>query len=171
MSISKMVKKIFVFLFLTSVVLAVNIVGGMLSPCKNSDDCGKIVGRIIDADTNEIVTEEFAVSILPFEKDIKRKTSDYYAVKTNTGHFSIAIKPGRYIIAITPYSSNTKYPSYFNPYHTPPDDQIITVEKSKITQVIKKISEGGDLKVILVDQNGQRLNFREYFKNWGYKFT
>jgi hypothetical protein len=165
MSISKTAKKSFIFLFLATVAFVGNIVGDWLPPCKNSDDCGKIVGRIIDSDTNEIVKEEFAVSIFPFDTDIKRKSRDYYSVKTKTGHFSITVKPGIYTIAFTPYSSETKYPSYYNPNHPPSDDQIIKVVKGKITDITKKVSEGGYLKVILVNTNDQKLNWREDFKN------
>ena len=164
MSILKILKMIFVLLFLTTVVFVDNIVGDLLSPCKNSDDCGKIIGRIIDSDTNEIVKEEFTVSIFPFVKDIKQKSCDYYSVKTKNGQFSINVNPGIYTISFIPNSSKTKYPFNFNPYHPPSDDQIIKVENGKITEIRKNVSEGGYLKLIIVNTNDQKVNFRDYFE-------
>ena len=135
-----------------------------LPPCNNTDECGKIVGWIIDSESNKPVKEEFAVTIFPYFGITDKLPGDIYALKTRTGHFSIGVKTGRYFITFTPYSEGTKYAEYCNPYYFK-QDQMIEVEKGKITEIRKKVSEGGYLKVIIVNTNYQRVNFRDYFEN------
>ncbi len=134
-----------------------------LSPCNNSDECGKIVGWIIDSESNKPVKDEFAVEIFPYFDAADKLPGDTYALKTKTGHFSIGVKTGRYFITFTPYSEGTKYAEYCNP-HFFKQDQMIEVEKGKITEIRKKVSEGGYLKIIIVDNNFQKVNFRDYFE-------
>ena len=145
-------------------IFTINIFGEQLSPCIDSDECGKVVGRIIDNDTNELVNEIFMVTIIPF-KDGKIQPKEYYAKQTVNGYFSISVKPGRYIIAFSSISKDSKYPTFFNPNHPPEEKQIVTIEKGKITDVTKVVSEGGGLRVMLVDSDGLKINLLEYFEN------
>ena len=135
-----------------------------LTPCNNSDECGKIVGWIIDSESNKPVKEEFAVEIFPYFDTKDKLPGDTYALKTRIGHFSIGVKTGRYFIAFTPYSKGSKYAEYCNPHYFK-QDRMIEVEKGKITEIRKKVSEGGYLKVIIVNTNYQQVNFRDYFEN------
>lgn len=134
-----------------------------LPPCNKSDECGKIVGWIIDSESNKPVKEEFAVEIFPYFAITDKLPGDTYRLKTKTGHFSIGVKAGRYFITFTPYSEGTKYAEYCNP-HFFKQDQMIEVEKGKITEIRKKVSEGGYLKVIIVNTSYQQVNFRDYFE-------
>jgi hypothetical protein len=134
-----------------------------LTPCNNSDECGKIVGWIIDSESNKPVKEEFAVEIFPYFDTADRLPGETYGLKTKTGHFSIGVRTGRYFIAFTPYSEGTKYAEYCNP-HFFKQDQMIEVEKGKITVIRKKVREGGYLKLIIVNTNYQKVNFRDYFE-------
>lgn len=151
-----MIKKISILLSLI-LVFSLSISGERLSPCTNSDDCGKIIGWLYDYDTGMVINEKFAVGIIAvIDGDTYPRV--YYELIADSGYFSISVKQGKYVIAITPRTKGTKYPYYYDPYKKYKEDEIITVEKGKITEVRKKLQMGGSLKIILTDSNGERID-------------
>lgn len=104
-----------------------------------------------------LINEEFAITIIAVI-DGDTYPHDTYELIANSGCFSINVKQGQYVIAITPWSEDTKYPHFFDPHKKYNPDEIITVEKGKITEVRKKLQMGGALKVTLIDPNGEKID-------------
>lgn len=156
MNLSKLVKKTSLLLILI-LTFSLSILGERLSPCMNSDDCGKIIGWLYDYDTGMLINEKFAVVIIAII-DGDTYPHVYYDLIADSGCFSINVKQGQYVMAITPRTKGTKYPHFFDPHKKYTQDEIITVEKGKITEVRKKLQMGGSLKVTLIDPNGQKID-------------
>jgi hypothetical protein len=135
--------------------------------CNNSDDCGKIVGQLIDAESNRIILKPFVVGIYRYYQGAENKYlhQECGIAETSTGHFSISLKSGKYYILAYPRSNDGNYSSmYFDPRFPQKEIQPITVERGKITKIQKKIKKCGELKITLKNANGAKINFRDFFK-------
>ena len=133
----------------------------------SKNDSGKVVGCIYDYESNKLVTEQYAISLVPYFSDKKPSPRDCYSFITNkNGYFSNKVKSGKYFITFMPYEENSKYASDLNPIDYPEKAMIINVKKGQITKIRKTVYAGGTLKVILVDNLGQKINPFQFFERF-----
>lgn len=129
------------------------------------DNYGKVVVQLIDANTLEPVKELFRVNFFDSlkvmnlkEKPFDTSSLEWYGETNNKGHLVAKLKPGVYYLQFIPESTESKYEYEPSPLLSERNRQPIAVESQKITEVLKKINNGGKLKIILVDPNGKRIN-------------
>jgi hypothetical protein len=160
---------VFVFLLiLRSVLVAQNELDGEWegNVCINwkTTPFGKVDGWVIDPDSGKPVTEEFNVRFFLFDYDYPEKPT-YLDVKTdNNGHFNRKLPVGEWYVLIRP-NKFVKYCDVPSPMAAPDQAYKINIENGKITKVWKKATIGGNVKVILVGADGEKLKVDEIFKN------
>ena len=137
----------------------------------DKDNYGKVIGWIFDPETNKRVNEKFAIAFFyVFSEDPKRP--ECFITSTDSrGYFTINLKPGKYYIQITPNSDDSKFCYEPIPYRIAEGSPTFNVKKGQITEIIKKATVGGNLKVTLVDPNGQKINVQEIFKDKNFSIT
>ena len=140
-------------------ILVLGFVGShVLGNQRDSDDYGKLSGWILDPKSGTPVNEVFWIDLLnccKFQSEAKifrhRKTD-------KKGYFSFEVDPGQYCLHIEPDSKNSIYciePYQF--YH----DQFefpVMIETGKITEIRKKATYGGSIKIRILDTQGKIVN-------------
>ena len=129
----------------------------------DKDNCGKVVGRIIDAETGENVEIEFYIAFCDcdIKDNLKIFNGDhikYLITGDSNGKFSVKIPEGRYCLQFYPRTNRAKYAVDPTPSLNPKHTQMITVLKGRIATVRKLAMRGGSLKITLVDSNNDRIN-------------
>jgi predicted transport protein len=162
--------KFFVFVFLFLVFSIFSFADWKLGkkPDCSKGNCGKVIGWIVDSETNEPVKENFFVAFC----DCRIKTGfdpfldDYiqFLIKSDRkGYFSFMLPEGKYCLQFWPESYGSKYSFDPEPVYKNENLQVIKVKRSQITNVKKIAKYGGKLKIILVDTNNNPLNPLEIF--------
>ena len=152
-----MVKRTALVLFIVTLVwLNHNHLTGSPQEEWDKDNYGKIIGQVVDEETGEPVNEVFKVSFL--DCSIAGHPKFLFRLESNKqGHFSERVKPGIYGLYFYPDSNTSRYCFEIEPDVDPENRKIIRVKAGQITKFIKKAKLGGVLKLILVDENGDRI--------------
>lgn len=125
------------------------------------DNYGILRGKIIDEDSGKPVNEKFFVSI----NDPNYKLISRFGTETDeNGFFKCKWKPGTYLLYFFPRSRTSKYCWDKNPRFFPGEKNIITIEKGKITEIIKKATLAGRLKLLMVSKEGDKINPQVIFR-------
>jgi hypothetical protein len=119
------------------------------------DNYGILRGKIIDEDTEKPVNEKFFVSINDPNYTL---LSRFGTESDGNGFFKCKWKPGTYLLYFFPRSHTSKYCWDKNPRFFPGERNIITIEKGKITEIIKKATLAGRLKLLMVSTEGDKIN-------------
>ena len=140
-------------------VLFLGIIGlTVLVEGQDADDYGKLVGWVVDPSSGNPVNEVFIIELFncsQFESEavlFKQRKTDH------NGYFSIEEEPGQYCLHISPGSMESKYCIEPHQFH---NDQFyfpVMIEKGKITEVRKKATLGGAIKVMVLDTGGSVIN-------------
>lgn len=125
---------------------------------QDADDYGKLVGWILDPNSGKPVNEVFIIELFncsQFESSaviFKQRKTD------QKGYFSIEAEPGQYCLHISPNSMASKY--CIEPYHFHNGQFYfpVMIEKGKITEIRKKATVGGAIKVRVLDTGGRLIN-------------
>ena len=135
----------------------------------DKDNYGKVVGYIIDSETGEPARERLAIFVYSYSfNNFPSHLHTFYS--DNNGKFSFELKPGNYCIYYGPNLEESIYSAEPLPdvieYITELKNlNYIEVMKGKITNVVKKAYRAGRLRIILVDENGNKINPKERFYN------
>jgi len=139
--------------------------GGGLQEGEETDQYGKVIGQIVDAETGEPVKERFFINI--FESKYDKYPANLYKWGNKTddrGKFELELIPYTYYLQFYPESSESKYCRDPYPYRVEERERYaIIVEPGKITYFKKKAIIGGILKLYTADMNNNRFNPREKF--------
>jgi hypothetical protein len=140
--------------------------GGGFQEGVETDQYGKVIGQIVDAETGEPVKESFSVVI--YDSDINSKLpSNIYRWWDKTddrGKIELELPVYTFYLQFIPVSFTSKYSITKNPFCVEEKDRdVIKVEAGKITYFKKKIGLGGVLKIYLADMNDVRFNPQEKF--------
>ena len=133
----------------------------------NRDNFGKVIGQIIDPETNKPVNEKFRVCIYNWyyrEGDYERyKDCNFFT--DEKGWITMDLPPVTYGLLFYSQEPNSKYSCTYNPiYEKMPEEYkemfscVIKVETGKITRFVSKAIIGGALKVTLVDLAGNPVD-------------
>lgn len=126
------------------------------------ENCGKVVGYLIDAETKERIKEDFYVSFCDcYIKDrlkIFNVENVIYTITVKNGNFSVKIPEGQYCLQFFPRDHGSKYCFDPTPSLNPIKAQFIKVKKGQIATIRKLMKPGGSLKITLVDVNNNRIN-------------
>jgi hypothetical protein len=145
-------KKIYVLLLL---VCSLVFSSTLLEAQTDADNYGKLVGQIIDPETNKPVNEIFFVSI----NDSKTLQIEPFGVYTDKkGYFSTKVKEGSYLLYFYPKSKRSIYCWDKNPFKKNGEKRIVLIERGKVTKIIKKAQLVGQLKLVLFSKEGKRIN-------------
>ncbi|MGD2093117.1 MAG: carboxypeptidase-like regulatory domain-containing protein [Candidatus Aminicenantes bacterium] len=147
-------RNIFVLLVLFFGLIGAN----ALAKGQDADDYGKLVGWILDPNSGKPVDEVFIIELFncsQFESSavlFKQRKTD------KKGYFSIKANPGQYCLHISPNSMQSKY--CIEPYHFHNDQFYfpVIIENGKITEIRKKATFGGAIKVRVLDTSGSVIN-------------
>lgn len=167
--------KIFLILFLT--LLFFGVFSFLTSeynldklPDCNNENCGKVVGYIMDAVTKERVNIEYLLAFCDCSMTDKVKIwgGEYviYIISIQKGKFSVNIPEGKYCLQFfSDKTYNNEYSPDPIPSLNPEHSQMITVKKGQVTTVKKVVKQGGKLKIVLVDKNNIKINPKEFFND------
>jgi hypothetical protein len=110
----------------------------------------------VDPSSGNPVNEVFIVDLFSCEKLNQRYLR--HAKTDKRGYLSLKVRPGQYCIHIEPESMNSKY--CIEPYHFYNDEFTfpVMIEKGKITEIRKKATVGGAIKVRVLDTGGSIIN-------------
>lgn len=123
---------------------------------------GKVIGWIIDPETNKPVNEEFYIRFY-FINSEDPKNPVYLETKSNDeGFFSRKLYPGKYYVDAWPLTHG-KYCIVPGPLTNPDKADVLDIKNGQITKMYKKAGIGGDLLVILVGPDGQKINTDNVF--------
>jgi hypothetical protein len=131
---------------------------------------GKVSGWIIDPDTKQPVNEEFTVYFYYIDENFPENPIFFDIKSDKKGYFQRKLVIGKYYIYNTPIS-DSRYCSSPNPLLDYENSPIIQIEKGKITKVVGKANIGGDIKVILVGPDGEKVNAEDVFKDKKYSVS
>jgi len=152
-------KKVYIIfiLFLGLLGLNYSINGAQSNDTDDPDNYGILRGKIVDEETGENVSEKFFVRIN--DSDIKYPIQIEYigTISDENGIFQSELEPGTYLLYFQPDSVTSKYSWDLNPINYPSEKQIVTIERGKITEVIKKARLAGKAKLTIVSKNGERI--------------
>ncbi len=124
------------------------------------DRYGKVIGQVFDPKTGEPANEQFKIYF--FDSLLDRIL--YVAHSDKKGYFSKRAMPGEYAIFVDPKSEKSKYAFERGPsVMSPAEAKIIKVRKGQITRVAHRTSLAGCLKIILVDETGNKINPAQKF--------
>ena len=121
------------------------------------DNYGKVVGQILDASTGEPVEEVFGIDFYDCSNMSSPKPPRFTVDSNDKGFFSITIEPGIYCLHFTPLSKTSKYCFEPDPIIQNEIAHIVRLKKGQLVKVIKKVSLGGKIRIVLVDQHGQKI--------------
>ena len=148
------VRSIFVLFLLVLGLIGSHALGNQ----RDSDDYGKFEGWILDPKSGDPVNEVFWIDLLNCCK-FQSEARIYRHRKTDKkGYFSFEVDPGQYCLHIEPDSKNSIY--CIEPYQFY-NDQFqfpIMIEPGKITEIRKKATFGGALKIRVLDTSGRLIN-------------
>jgi hypothetical protein len=136
-------------------------------PLLDRDSFGKVIGQIIDPETEKPVNEKFRICIFNWyyrEFDHERyKDCNFYT--DEKGCITMDLPPATYGLLFYPKNPDSKYTGAYHPfYYKMPEEYkeifscVIKVETGKITRFVRKAIIGGDLKVNLVDLSGNPVD-------------
>ncbi len=130
----------------------------------DKDNYGKVVGRIVDEDTEEQVHEKFTLYIY----DSRSNENAFYineVIQTDTqGNFSVELIPFVYYIMLVPDNDDSRYCELPVPYKLEEKKRYtVKVEKGKITIVQLRALIGGKIKIYTADLANTKINPRELF--------
>jgi len=129
----------------------------------DNDDYGKVQVQVIDAETQEPVNEPFDVSFFEAKDEILpgRKF-----LTNENGLLILEVLPGSYYLRFSPLSPISKFETDPSPFLVKTENtSFLNVEKGKITEFVKKAYYGGSIKVMIVDQEGNIVNFKKLYGN------
>jgi hypothetical protein len=119
------------------------------------DNYGFLRGKIIDEDTGKPVNEKFFVSI----NNLNYTFLSHFGTETDVnGFFKCKWYPGTYLLYFFPRSHISKYCWDKNPRRFPGEKNIVKIERGKITEIVKKATLAGRLKLLMVSKDGSRIN-------------
>jgi hypothetical protein len=152
----KAIKLIFVAV-LVFMALGLNVWGQESGSRKN--DYGKIIGQIIDEETNLPVSELFKIFVSDCSNVSKPVVVNVNNEKSNSkGRFVFNnVKQGVYCLSYSPVSEKTIYCYEPGKKFSPNFQHIVKIKSGQITRIIHKVYRGGNLKVVLVDRNGNKI--------------
>jgi hypothetical protein len=173
------------------VILGLSIVGadvlkGAPQETGNKDNYGKVIGQIIDPETEKPVNEEFGVCFFNwnYKEYNYRYKKDCTFSTDEKGYIATDVPPGTYGLLFYSKEANSKYSDFFHPFYEKMPEKYkemfscpIKVEKGKITKFVKKAIVGGTIKITLVDLTGnpvdpdvafpgRLINIDGYFENY-----
>jgi hypothetical protein len=133
----------------------------------NRDNFGKVIGQIIDPETNKPVNEKFRVCIYNWyyrEDDYEyRKDCNFYT--NEKGRITMDLPPATFGLLFYSQERNSKYSCTYHPFYEKMPAEykdmfscVIKVETGKITRFVSKAIIGGALKVTLVDLAGNTID-------------
>jgi len=129
--------------------------GALSGEEKDLDNYGFLRGKIIDEDTGKPVNEKFFVSI----NNLNYTFLSHFGTETDVnGFFKCKWYPGTYLLYFFPRSHISKYCWDKNPRRFPGERNIVKIEKGKITEIIKKATLAGRLKLLMISKEGDRIN-------------
>jgi hypothetical protein len=129
---------------------------------------GKVVGWILDPVTNKPVNEEFYIRFYFINSEDPDDPVYLDAKSNDKGFFTRKLYPGKYYVYAWPVVRGN-YCIMHSPLLDTTKANVLDIKNGQITRMYKKAEIGGDLLVILVDPNGQKINIDEVFK--GKKFS
>lgn len=135
----------------------------------DKDNYGKVVGRIVDADTGDPVQEAFQLLFLDSDRDQYGFNVEAKEETTEQGTFEKKLIPHIYSIEFYPLAENSKYCFFPYPFRLEEKKRIhVKVERGKITLIQIEAPRGGTIKIYTVDQNNVKFNpsttFNQKFK-------
>ncbi len=162
--------KLFVLLIFSLIIISFYINAQMevhpmgIPPCKG-ENCGKVVGWIIDYNTKLPVEEKFHIGLVDCDrKDVFGYTYAKAAMDTdNRGYFSFTFPEGNYCFIVMPFSKNSKYCGDPYPGYTLGPKQHIKIRRRQITKIKKVVKLGGWIKLKFVDSNGINVDIKTIF--------
>jgi hypothetical protein len=125
---------------------------------QDTDDYGKLVGWILDPNSGKPVNEVFIVELFNCSRTESEAVLFKQRKTDKKGYFSIEEEPGQYCLHISPNSLESKYCIEPHQFH---NDQFyfpVMIEKGKITEIMKKATHGGAIKVRVLDTSGSVIN-------------
>ena len=142
----------------------------------DKDNYGKVVGRIVDADTGEPINEVFRLLFLDSDRDQYGFNIEAKEKTTEQGTFEKKLLPHIYTIQFYPLAKDSKYSYFPYPFRLEENKRInVKVERGKITLVQIEAHLAGTLKIYTVDQNNvkfnpstvfsQKINIHAYFRS------
>ncbi len=131
----------------------------------DNENFGKVRGWIVDPETGNSVDEVFVVDFWYANHEGLFDSSKIHSVQSDqNGSFETLLPPGSYILRFRSKLQNSKYCSYEpNPKKNDSFRYIIKIERDKTTEIRKIASIGGSLKIIIEDNSGNQINFKEKF--------
>ncbi len=122
------------------------------------DRYGKIVIQILDPESGNPVDEIFNLVFIDMDYPGVRKPNEYEEKTDNKGYFSAEIHEGDYYLETYP-EGGERYSVEPTSFYVKKDyNNYFTITRGKLTKIWKKASIGGNLEVILVESNGQKLD-------------
>jgi len=167
----KFKKFILVFLFYIIIIQSNIIIAGyyrydrVFNPPKcKTGNCGKLIIQLLDPITKNPINEKFKVFITEYHNKYNSFQGSYYDyISDNNGRFEFKIDEGKWCLAFMPCSEESKYAG--EPFYIPREKGIVVnVEKGKITKYYHMVKPGGDIRVVFVNEKGERVKLNDFFK-------
>ncbi len=133
----------------------------------NRDNFGKVIGQIIDPETNKPVNEKFRVCIYNwyYREDDYERRKDCDFLTDEKGRITMDLPPATFGLLFYPEDMESKYSGTYHPFYEKMPAEykdmfscVIKVETGKITRFVRKAIIGGALKVTLVDLTGNPVD-------------
>ncbi len=138
----------------------------------NRDNFGKVIGQIIDPETNKPVNEKFRVCIYNwyYREDDYERRKDCEFLTDEKGRITMDFPPATFGLLFYPEDLESKYTGTYHPFYEKMPAEykdifscVIKVETGKITRFVGKAIIGGALKVTLVDLAGNPVDLAVAF--------
>jgi hypothetical protein len=155
-------KAIKLFIVVVLVFWAFGLNGWCQGSDSKDDNFGKIIGRIFDEETNIPVSEIFKVLIVDCSDISNPKSTNIKLIKSSSRGIFVfnRVRPGIYCVEIFPLAGKTIYCYEPTPNLSSEFQHIVKIIPGQITRMNCKARRGGNLKVILVDKNGNAISPR-----------
>ncbi len=122
------------------------------------DRYGKIVIQILDPESEKPVEEVFNLVFLDMDSPNMKRPIRYEEKTDDKGYFSAEIHEGDYYLE-SYHDGGMRYSVEPTSYYVKKDyNNYFSITRGKLTKIWKKASIGGNLEVILVEPNGQKLD-------------
>ncbi len=131
----------------------------------DDDSFGKIIVQILNPESGNAIDEVFNIGFYDYQSKNLKRPMIHTAQTDEHGFFSGEIVEGKYYVWAGPASKKTYTWEPYSFYTNQGPGCNINVVKGKITKVFKKAFYGGNLKIILLEPSGQKLDVENVLGN------